>query len=1457
MGSDPDQQVESLIEEALKHGNFQALEQIVPDETIESRTSKCSKQFISKLDKLINRELDNRNLKNASVVFTILHKLGDTLVFSEGEGLSAIVSQGLVRKISIFWFERLRKIWIEAGLMRNELMLNLAEDFFDALMVSCSRKLQRGENHSITTVKECLVVVAKSNFFLLGTYQIAESLLHHIGKLASDAHVNILIQKEAVRKLNVILGKIPVELKKEKKILSSQEASTVMYMDDLASRILKGGDYDLQVALMEALCRMTSRAHRRELADRWFSMEFVATAFRNIKDSEFETDCRKFLNLVNKMQGDGQSVYSYPCLEVFLDKRALLMPMDENLKEFWIDFNLGSQSISFYFSLAEDQVQILLVEIPEGQWDTLCITENEIHSYTVEEKKDVKVMQLVLTEPVFVSSIEGSRLSIHFSSTLDILQATKKVYGEAKNKKFLGKTTTSVVKTTVQIIMDEGCSQQVLFPESQASSEPLEKTVTTSVKNSTPYQHLSYHKKDTQHHNQQAITPLRNKVSESCVYVSGSAGRKLVRSPFSCVMPATSPVRKAKVKPALEMVASSGRKKENNLRELLLARSSFSEIPHSIEGKENSIKQSADVPQDRKDCQEAEWYRRRIPVDKVLEMVQADQELEEEPLDSSMVPDSQPAMRKETFILPDLCHFVKNKRTSVSASLLPCPQIYHTELSTSGHPGTKLPQQPSSPQNSSGVLTHKELHAQLTQRLELVLREREQQGEPPVAVQRRKSSVGHNMSNISGTEQRPGTGSQKPTPAKPTPSRRTKSNVGNMNKDVKTVKAADSMVKQISNHYKNSAFASVAPKATLASQFNMAQTNRYLFKSWYPASAAKLTNTSEYLKSSIYQSKKPPIQHESSLTLSNSAKKGPPAKPTRRNVKKHLFSDTDTENMTEVSWLKSSNRRPKPKVADYTRQPVKPILPPADTTFETPNIPPPSPKVTNVAHKPKRKRRRKEMEQRNKTNQDVAKRKPMGRPQRTAAQAKSYRDPSDSGTECETDEQPPVKACFFFFFKLIIKQPEKPLRTDSIQPTGQAKNKNKTSSEAVFEQTLKENGQVKSKASRKFMKEKAERERLSPEQAKRKKKPLKSIESTKGQKESWASKISSICTSPLLSTNKIRSGAKSAVFPRSPLASLDPLSKVAIKHLENPQKKPSNQATKQADKKDNQSGETTTHSDSGSKLMEKKCDGKLLGPEQSKSRKTLQESAKEQRESWVSKVTSLSPSPLSIEKMRSAEKNAALMGSPITPLGFSSFSPVVAVSPPLELPGHLKGIQASSFYKTSGGQNRVKIPPHPPVVLDDAELSLIPSMAEPLIASTGRETHACSSPCNSPDLVENARGFLNSASHRGIHASFEKETIISLVSLSQSSHGSVNLKKRPECTLGSKAENPEFQSGPASCWKRHRSCDSCDLSEIVNSEEEEVVESKVMPSKLAIKMKPRKLFKPNDKPWLRKKGKYF
>ncbi|XP_060750729.1 synaptonemal complex protein 2 isoform X2 [Tachysurus vachellii] len=1399
-----DKQVEEFVDQALKN-NFQPLEEFLLIETREGITSKCSRQFISKLDKLINRELDQQNVKNASVVFTIFHKLGNTLVFPEGKGISLMVSQGLVKKL-VQWFEKVRKIWVEAGPTRNEPFVNLAEDFFDALMViheSCKE----------------------------GTFQVTESLLHHIGKLASDPQVNILIQKEAVRKLNMILGKIPLQLKKEKKILSSQEASIVM--SDLASRIIKGGDYDLQVALMEALCRMTSRAQRRQLADLWFRMEFVASAFNKIQDTEFETDCRKFLNLVNGMQGDDRSVYSYPCLEVFLDKHVLLMPVDENLHEFWIDFNVGSQSISFYFCLADD-------ESKDIQWDTLCITENEVHSYTVEEEKDIKVLQLVLTEPVCLSSIEGTRLHIHFSSSLDILKATKKVYGETKNKKFIGKTTTSVVKTTVQIIMDEGDSQ-VLFPESQGSSQHVEKIVPSSVRSDTYCQSLITEERDNQHLNQQMITPLGRKVSESCMYVSGSAGRKVGRSLFSCVLP-ESASRKAKLKPALEMIASSEKRKALEMKEPLTAKLSHS-LQTVIVEKESTKKQA--VPDLQRPnvhpCQEGLQgvgkYLRHIPVEKVVEMVQTDQELQEEPLDNGIVLDSQPAVWKETSILPSPSCFYK-KRISVSGSLFPCQR--ESSLQFRSEP----PQQPLSAQSSSGGLSHKQLHTQLTQRLEQVLREREQQEQHP----QEHFAAGKEAGLVKSlTQTKLGTAEH---------SASAKGNGACMSNKT-TEKAAKSMVKQINSHYNRTVISTAAQEH--APLFNIAPTSGYIFnKSWCPNSVAKI---------SANQSKKPSNQNKniyafslnlpelsekknrsfeisgmkrsSSMGLSSSSKKCTPMKPAGHNVKKHLFSDTDTDNMTEISWLKSANRKPKPKVADYTRQPVKPTHLPTTFTFETPNIPIPSPKCAQALPKQKRKRQKKLIEEKNKTSKNVANRKPTVRAKRTSVMTRSYREVSES--ELETDEPAPAK-------KFIIKQPEKPQRTDSI-----------LNRPARVKPPVKRNSEVRSNKVQKLVNEKEGKELTDYEKSKQKQMTATVLGSTKGKENVLAPKITPLCLSTLPSSI-IKSVEKKTAMLRPALAPLDPMSKMSQAIA---QEEKIDGIIEQAEKKKETPGISTTHPVTNGKFMEEKEVSEILGSEWSKNRKNLL-SPVLTKETWASKNTSFCLSPLSIEKKRSEKKNASLPSSPLTPLPPLCISPVGAISPPLDLPSHLKGIQASSFYKSSGGPDFGKSLSHPFVTpfvqrqsaQENAELRPEQPFLHTLNASTGRKK--CPSMLNSADQEEDLSGFLNSSNKSILQTCYDKESVVSLVSLSQSSHTSMNniaticteLEKTPASVQGGSVKKAE--SGPTTKRTWHSSCSSTSLSEQDGSECDKRI--KARHTKPAVRMKPRKLFKPNVTRQSKKKG---
>ncbi|XP_053339367.1 synaptonemal complex protein 2 [Clarias gariepinus] len=1356
-------QVEELIDQALKY-DFRALEEFLLNETREGITSKCSKQFMSKLDKLINRELEQQNVKNASVVFTIFYKLGNTLVFPGGRGISLMVSQGLVKKM-VQWFEKVRKIWLEAGPRRNELLITLAEDFFDALMVvheSCKE----------------------------GTFQVTEYLLHQIGKLASDLRINILIQKEAVRKLNMILRMIPLELKKEKKILSSQQASNVM--NDLASRILKGGDYDLQVALMEALCRMTSRAQRRELADQWFGMEFVASAFTKIQDSEFETDCRKFLNLVNGIQGDDRSVYSYPCLKVFLDKHALLMPVDENLNEFWIDFNLGSQSISFYCCFADDE---------ESQWDTLCITENEVHSYTVEEEEGIKVLQLALTEPVCLSSIQGTRLNIHFSSSLDILNTTKKVYGENKNKRFIGKTTTSVVKTAVQIILDEGGSQ-VLFPESQGSSQHLEKNVPSSVRSDT--QLLTSHEKNSRNINQQMMTPLMNKVSESCMYISGSAGRKLGRSPFSCVLPASAS-GKSKMKPALEMVGP--------------------DIKHGREGQ-----------------QVTEKYRRHIPVEKVLEMVQTDQEPQEEPLDNSIVLDTQPAVWRETSIFSSpSC--LNRKRVSVSGSLFPCQHPSHQSKS-------EPPQQSLPAQRSSGGLSHKELHAQLTQRLEQVLREREQQEQNPPEIRAAEKET--------GLVKKP----QGPTPTEQ--SGWAKGSGADRSNNTKTKKAAESMVKQIKNHYNQTGFRTVAQEQV--SWFNTVPTNRYSFnKSWCPSSVARISaHTHDLLKpSSAYESKGASNQNKdvyafgldapelskkksrkssemsgmnssSSLTLSSTSKKCLPVKLAGRHVKKHLFSDTDTD-MTETSWLNSANRRPKPKLADYTRKPVKSTHPPSNITFETSKMDIPSTKSAKALSKMKRKRQKKVVEEKRKTSKDVASPKPTDRPRRATVFNKSYRDLSDSQSESETNEPPPAK-------KFIAKQTEKSQRMASVQNRA-----------ATVEPPIKKNCKLRSRTVPKSLNEEQEKEFSNHEKSTHKEIITTVLGSTKGQESVFPPKPPS-SHAPSLPSNT--AAITSTAILRSALGPVVPL----CKQPQTPQVLQSSSVqgivqernkdihSDQTDKENKQPGKYSTHSVMGSKLMEKKEVSEVLGFKQSLNKKKVLSSTST-KQSWASKRTDFYCSPFSIEKMRSAETNASVLQSPSTPPQPLCISPVGA--PPLGLPSHLRGIQASSFYRTPGGLDSASCFPHsfvtPVLQRQTAQESSRQPFVPPLIASTGREKS--SSLLNSPALEEELKGFLNSTSQGALQASFDKDSI-SLMTLSQSSHTSVKnmsvicteLEKTPESDQGGSVEKAE--SGPATTRSWHSSCSCTSLSEGDESEDEDKT-TKTGPSELAVRMKPRKLFKPN------------
>nr|XP_060628703.1 synaptonemal complex protein 2-like [Anolis sagrei ordinatus] len=150
--------------------------------------------------------------------------------------------------------------------------------------------------------------------------------------------------------------------------------------EELAKTIWDVGDYDMQVGIVEALFRLARRQWRDNLVDHWFEDQLIAKAFKGIQEKEFETDSRKFINELNGKLGHQRRVYSIPCKAAHADMNELNKPPDDKLEEFWIDFNYGSESISFNF------------EGPEcSLWESVKLAKEDISSFFLQGKNTRKI----------------------------------------------------------------------------------------------------------------------------------------------------------------------------------------------------------------------------------------------------------------------------------------------------------------------------------------------------------------------------------------------------------------------------------------------------------------------------------------------------------------------------------------------------------------------------------------------------------------------------------------------------------------------------------------------------------------------------------------------------------------------------------------------------------------------------------------------------------------------------------------------------------------------------------------------------------------------------------------------------------------------------------------------------------------------------------------------------------
>ncbi|KAM6340262.1 synaptonemal complex protein 2 [Alca torda] len=944
-------QFEKLIDEATRKKDFQLLEQFLAREDCENVYHKCSKQFVNKLDKLLCRELDRQEVKSISALLNSIQKCGKKVSIAGEDGLPAMIKYGLIGRINFFslymvnWFEKVKGILILGGHEKNEMLTNLAEDFFNMLLAICDSRPE-------------------------GKMQILENFVLRTCTLITDVRISIYVQQEVVRKLNLMLDNMPRDARK--KIFSTKEM--LLVMSDMGRRILDAGDYDLQVAITEALCRMISEKQRGELACQWFSMEFVSSAFKGIKDSEFETDCRKFLNQVNGMLGDKRRVFTYPCLSAALDKYELQIPLDENLEEFWIDFNVGSRSISFYVA-ADDT---------DHQWETVIIPEEEVDLYSLEEKGSKKLLTIDLKSQMNVGSQEGKKFFLYFDSILEIKDVTRKIYGLSKCKGFSKKQSASVAKTTVHVVFDESGSQ-VLVPESQLSpcleekseeEEKLSKYKTQQLPGTSRTLNKNNHQQKCRDGSSKITTSGKKKVSEASVLIPGTT-RFSTRSPL--VFVSTSTPCKGRFKLPLEMMSSAERSDNNAVNETRTK--NFYQEPTGSERRHTLDNEFCETEKIRKSSirNEAKLPEKQMCAEEVLEMIE-EAEIEatkKRNLDDvlDIVPDSQPVERSDKPLLSGLLESSSDKTKTLKKRACSVPEQNITT-------GDKQKLNPSLTHTSHpGRVSETSLHSGATKE------------EPDVLFRKETANPKQSKTKTKSKEM---------------------------------TDATKSLITNISDRYKVKTDEKSKPRYSLGfnrPHLNKSSVSKEEVQHRNLKTTTSLNVTASHIMDDVYNFNisgfdEPTIKlgvpelHVTELSVhTDPNKKGNPddrktstevigSKKTRNNQnKKHLFSDTDTEyraddSKTDISWLQESNRKSKAQLTGYGRN--KNFRKPITDKFSEPGCHMEKPKGKN-ANKKKRNECKKQDSRTDETTEQTTRQK---RPRR-AVLAKNYKEPSSSESESE------------------------------------------------------------------------------------------------------------------------------------------------------------------------------------------------------------------------------------------------------------------------------------------------------------------------------------------------------------------------------------------------------------------------------------------------------------------------
>ncbi|XP_026121037.1 synaptonemal complex protein 2-like isoform X1 [Carassius auratus] len=343
---------------------------------------KASVSLADRLDEVVIKELHNIEHKNVALILRAI----EHLISKDEDCIQKLVHHGLVVKM-LNWFE-ISSEHLKGQHKPPRDAMTLIEVFYEVAMGLCQ------------------ITIAGSN-------KILDIFLLRFGAVVLDYEVPFSLRLEAIRTINSMLDSSSKDIRK--KLCQSDDHFGLL--EDLAKALTDIGDYEMQVAISEALCRMTPRKLREDFAGKWFRFRSFASAFTSIRDKDFETDCRTFLNELNGYFGNSRRVFSFPCVQAFLDSAELFKPEDEFLKEFWVDFNIGTSTISFFVNDPKNTL-----------WELIHLPKDVVSMYDFQECGDQKILEVHMNTPLSHGEMTGKIVKILFSAEHNIQTALTRVF---------------------------------------------------------------------------------------------------------------------------------------------------------------------------------------------------------------------------------------------------------------------------------------------------------------------------------------------------------------------------------------------------------------------------------------------------------------------------------------------------------------------------------------------------------------------------------------------------------------------------------------------------------------------------------------------------------------------------------------------------------------------------------------------------------------------------------------------------------------------------------------------------------------------------------------------------------------------------------------------------------------------------------------------------------------------